>query len=331
MEGLLTIHKRMIDADADPANVTSGGTVCTRLLVAAAQAGSLIGKQGSTVKSIQDASNCNIRVLRGEHLPIFALPDDSVVEVQGESAGVHNAVELIVSHLRKFLVDRSIVGVFEAQMQKPNAPQNMPPSQHWGTPQGFPGAGGQPGYVPSPQYMHPPHPFDTYYPPGEIAPMDQPPHQGTFSHGRDHSMGAHVPNGQPHPSMVTKVTQNMQIPLSYADAVIGTAGSNISYIRRSSGATIAIQETRGVPEEMTIEITGSASQVQAAQQSIQTFITEAANNAQYTAGGPPGQGYNPYPSDVPSSYGSVAPNSTGLANNAPSGDYGSVYGSSYGY
>lgn len=64
----------------------------------------------------------------------------------------------------------------------------------------------------------------------------------------------------------------MQIPLTYADAVIGTSGSNISYIRRASGATIAIQETRGIPGEMTVEINGSASQVQTAQQLIQVLL-----------------------------------------------------------
>lgn len=51
-----------------------------------------------------------------EHLPVFALRDDSVVEIQGESSGVHKAVELVAIHLRKFLVDRSIVGVFETQV-----------------------------------------------------------------------------------------------------------------------------------------------------------------------------------------------------------------------
>lgn len=61
----------------------------------------------------------------------------------------------------------------------------------------------------------------------------------------------------------------MQVPLSYADAVIGSAGANISYIRKHSGATISIQE--GVPGEMTVEIAGSASQVQTAQQLIKVF------------------------------------------------------------
>jgi hypothetical protein len=44
------------------------------------------------------------------------LQDDSVVEIQGEPAGLHKAVELILNHLRKFLVDRSVVGVFETQV-----------------------------------------------------------------------------------------------------------------------------------------------------------------------------------------------------------------------
>lgn len=65
------------------------------------------------------------------------------------------------------------------------------------------------------------------------------------------------------------MTQYIQIPLGYADAVIGVSGATISYIRRTSGATIAVQETRGVPGEMTVEINGSAPQVQAAQQMIQ--------------------------------------------------------------
>ena len=61
----------------------------------------------------------------------------------------------------------------------------------------------------------------------------------------------------------------MQIPLSYADAVIGAAGASISYIRRHSGAAVTIQESRGAPGEMTVEMIGSASQVQTAQQLIQ--------------------------------------------------------------
>lgn len=66
MDGLLRVHKRVVDGlDSDTANapLSAGGTVSTRLLVAATQAASLIGRQGATIKSIQEASNCVIRVL----------------------------------------------------------------------------------------------------------------------------------------------------------------------------------------------------------------------------------------------------------------------------
>lgn len=50
-----------------------------------------------------------------ENVPPVALNDDRVVEIQGEPLDAHKAVELIASHLRKFLVDRSVLPLFESQ------------------------------------------------------------------------------------------------------------------------------------------------------------------------------------------------------------------------
>ena len=66
MDGLLRVHKRIVDGlegDSSHAPMAVGTKVSTRLLVPASQAGSLIGKQGTTVKSIQESSNCIVRVL----------------------------------------------------------------------------------------------------------------------------------------------------------------------------------------------------------------------------------------------------------------------------
>ncbi|MBA0716305.1 hypothetical protein Golax_015145, partial [Gossypium laxum] len=276
MDGLLRVHKRLIDGlegDSSHAPSAVGTKVSTRLLVPAPQAGSLIGKQGTTVKTIQESSNCIVRVLgsdAAEDLPVFALQDDRIVEVVGEAADVHKALELIASHLRKFLVDRSIIPLFEMHMQKSN-PQmdHMPPRQTWAPPQGVPPNAGGGGFGHNPQYMPPPRQLENYYPPADMPPMDKQPHQGISAYGREAPTGAHGSSNPNAPSMITQVTQQMQIPLSYADAVIGTAGASISYIRRVSGATVTIQETRGVPGEMTVEISGTASQVQTAQQLIQ--------------------------------------------------------------
>ncbi|KAA8537052.1 hypothetical protein F0562_029530 [Nyssa sinensis] len=132
VDGLLRVHKRIVDGlEGDSSHAPPvGSKVSSRLLVPAAQAGSLIGKQGATVKSIQEASNCIVRVLGTDDLPIFALQDDRIVEVVGEPAGVHKAIELIASHLRKFLVDRSIIPLFETNMQMPNPQmEHMPHPQ----------------------------------------------------------------------------------------------------------------------------------------------------------------------------------------------------------
>lgn len=65
--------------------------------------------------------NCLLYLIAGlfiaEDLPIFALQDDRVVEVVGEPTGTHKAIELIASHLRRFLVDRSIVSIIEMQVR----------------------------------------------------------------------------------------------------------------------------------------------------------------------------------------------------------------------
>ncbi|CAM8969388.1 unnamed protein product [Rhodiola kirilowii] len=331
IDGLLRVHKRLLDGlDSDSAHVASGGggKISTRLLVAATQAGSLIGKQGATVKLIQEESSCIVRVLGTDELPIFALQDDKAVEVVGEPEGVHKAVKLIASHLRKFLVDRSVIPIFEMEMQNPRF-DHMPPQKPWGAPQGPPpNLSGGHGFGHNPQFMPPPRQVDSYYPPPDMPPpMEKQPHQGISAYGREAPMGMHASSiAQAQPSMMTQLTQQMQIPLSYADAVIGTAGANISYIRRASGATVTIQETRGVPNEMTVEIGGTASQVQAAQQLINNFMAEAGAPTQpQQLSGSADQGYNPYGGHGGTLYGSP-PSNTGQP-----GGYGHMYGGNYGY
>ncbi|KFK37875.1 hypothetical protein AALP_AA3G040700 [Arabis alpina] len=329
MDGLLRVHMRIVDGlDGEASQAPPPSKVSTRLLVPASQAGSLIGKQGGTVKAIQEASGCIVRVLGAEDLPVFALQDDRVVEVVGDPTSVHKALELIASHLRKFLVDRSIIPYFENQMQKPTRQIDHmpPPHQAWGPPQAHAtGGGGGPGYGHNPPpYMQPPPRHDNYYPPPEMRPppMEKQPHQGISAYGREPPMNVHVSSAPP--MVAQQVTQQMQIPLSYADAVIGTSGSNISYTRRLSGATVTIQETRGVPGEMTVEVSGTGSQVQIAMQLIQNFMAEAGapTPAQPQTVAPEQQGYNPYATHA-SAYAAAPTN--------PPGGYATDYGSGYGY
>ena len=160
-----------------------------------------------------------------------------MVEVVGEAVEVHKAIELIGQHLRKFLVDRGIISVFEKQviihsycqscnlfiqmsfniltsygptsiqMQAHNSPMEHIPPQPWGSHHGHPPSGGSGlgGY--GMQYMPPPRQMDNYYPPAEMAPPpDRQPHQGISAYGREPPIGVHASsNTQPAPSLITQV------------------------------------------------------------------------------------------------------------------------------
>jgi len=339
MDGLLRIHKRITDgSDGEFGQPQWGASNIgpTRLLVPASQAGSLIGKQGASIKSIQDSSKSVIRIV--ENVPAVALNDDRVVEIQGEPLGVHKAVELIASHLRKFLVDHSILPLFEQQMkmhsvqreQPMPTPQHWAPPQPWAPPPNLPPGG--PGYGGNPQFM-PPRPQDNYYPPPDMPPVEKQPHFGISAYGRE-APPSGASGNQPPPHLASQV-HKMQIPLSYADAVIGAAGASISYIRRHSGAAVTIQESRGAPGEMTVEIIGSASQVQTAQQLIQNFMAEAAPQSRPQASNPPAPAVDPsYSSYLPpygATYGSPPTTGAGPAPHNGGGYGGGSYHPNYGY
>lgn len=48
-----------------------------------------------------------------DEIPIYASSDERVVELQGEALKVLKALEAVVGHLRKFLVDHSVLPLFE--------------------------------------------------------------------------------------------------------------------------------------------------------------------------------------------------------------------------
>jgi hypothetical protein len=76
MDGLLRIHKRLTDGsdgESGQPQRSASNIGPTRLLVPASQAGSLIGKQGSTIKSIQDSSKCVVRIVGKACMLLLAL------------------------------------------------------------------------------------------------------------------------------------------------------------------------------------------------------------------------------------------------------------------
>ncbi|XWS72862.1 hypothetical protein CRYUN_Cryun02cG0076000 [Craigia yunnanensis] len=240
--------------------------------VVGSQAINLIGKQGSTIKSIQEVTNASVRVLSEDEVPFYATSDERIVEIHGKALNVLKGLQAVLGQLRKFLVDQSIVPIFEKTYNAKISQERPVDSWTDKTQSSLHSASAHQTGIGSdyslslkrdPSYDHETH-LEPKIPPS-----------GLSLYAQDHGIGAIRSSGviRAAAPIVTQMTQTMQVPLSYAEDIIGVGGSNIAYIRRVSGAILTIQESGGLPDEITVEIKGTTSQVQMAQGLIQEFTS----------------------------------------------------------
>ncbi|KAG6770899.1 hypothetical protein POTOM_026600 [Populus tomentosa] len=358
MDAVMRVFKRVSGLSPGEGDNTSsaaaaaGSAFCSiRLLVASSQAINLIGKQGSIIKSIQENTGAAVHVMAEDELPSYATSDERIVEIHGEAMKVFRALEAVIGQLRKFLVDHSVIPIFEkivsySLMLVDYGCENYEVTQvllqyNATISQECP-ADAQPdiaqpslhsAYVPTISsgiasdyslslkrdpsiYEHETQFEHRISQPGLSIYGQDPGIVGFRSAGLGRATAPIVTQhakdwkaliiflcfgSMPRADcsmpktenlMATGkltrnvrmcgltvlfsfflVTQTMQVPLSYAEDIIGVAGSNIAYIRRTSRAILSIQESRGLPDEITVEIKGTGAQVQMAQQLIQEFIT----------------------------------------------------------
>ncbi|KAM7274288.1 hypothetical protein ACFE04_028952 [Oxalis oulophora] len=259
MMAVIRVFKRVYDLpENDNDDKATGslevGLTSIRLLVASTQATNLIGKQGSVIKSIQESSTASVRVLSTDEAPSYVAADERIVDVQGEAFKVLKALEGIVGQLRKFLVDQSYNSTSTQDLQ-----------------------GGENSLLPSTIQSYPlSSERDSLFLDRETK-LDSKLASARISlYGQDPALLPALRSsglGRPSVPIVTQVVQTMQIPFAYAEDIIGIGGANIAYIRQASGATIIIQESRGLNDELTVEVKGSAAQVQVAQQLVQEFMS----------------------------------------------------------
>ncbi|KAK4774326.1 hypothetical protein SAY86_009261 [Trapa natans] len=271
MDAVIRVFKRVSglpDSEDDPKAAIAATAFCSiRFLVPSTQAINLIGKQGSLIKSIQGSTGASVRVLPEDELPVYASTDERIIELQGEALKVHKAIEAVVGCLRKFLVDHSVLPLFEKNYNAAVQAQQDQPADAW-TDKTLPPTVTQTGI--GTDYSLPGRLLDR-----ESRLETQLTSSGLSLYGQDLALSGIRSSRITRASapIVTQVAQTMQIPLAYAEDIIGIAGANIAYIRRTSGAILTVQESRGLPDEITVEIKGTAAQVRTAQQLIQEFIT----------------------------------------------------------
>ncbi|KAL9254648.1 RNA-binding KH domain-containing protein [Drosera capensis] len=286
----------------------SGVAYCSsRLLVHSTQATSLIGKQGALIKSIQESSGASVRVLSGDEVPSYVSADERIVEVLGEALKVLQALELVIGHLRKFLVDHGVLPLYEntytSAVSQGRQVEHLPDrlNVHSASQTGF-----ETDYPLS--VRSDPYSFER-----ELMLGARRSASGFQTYGLDSGLPSSRSSlGLGHPTLVLlsllsfhaflipdsmlvehsllyangfvsrchhrlsysmlQVTQTMQIALTYAEDIIGAGGQNIAYIRCTSGAVLTVKESR-VPDEIMVEIKGTSAQVQVAQELIQESIS----------------------------------------------------------
>ncbi|GAV84256.1 KH_1 domain-containing protein [Cephalotus follicularis] len=273
MDALMRIFKRvsgLSDGEGAQAYGVAGVAFCSiRLLVASTQAINLIGKQGSLIKSIQESTGASVRVLSTDEVLSYVAADERILELQGEALKVLKALEAVVGHLRKFLVDHSILFLFEKNYNstKPQDRQGETLAEK-PLPQTASESGMSTDYPLSAKR-------NSLFVDRETQLESQLTSSGISLYGQDHSLSAirSTGIGRAGGPIVTRMAQTMEIPFTYAEDIIGIDGANIAYIRRTSGAIIAVQESSGLSNELTVDIKGTLTQVQMAYQLIQEFMS----------------------------------------------------------
>ncbi|CAN6247361.1 unnamed protein product [Urochloa humidicola] len=260
----------------------SAPEICyVRLLVPTAQAVHLIGKQGVTIKSIQESTGATIRITDEDELLSCETLDERIVEIHGASLKVHNALKSVLGLLRKFLVDHGVIHLFERKNQAVAQLEDTSTENQFVD--DYPVAVNQDFWLSDQRshgnpigsgllYGHDQFFCDPYCS-SDISHatdslMTQP------GHGRDPSFCVPYSPDLSHPTdpLITQVTQTMKIPLPYAEDIIGVRGQNIEFIRSVSGAVVVLEEIGDYPDEVLVTIKGSSSQVQTAHELLQEVL-----------------------------------------------------------
>ncbi|KAK7969756.1 Poly(rC)-binding protein [Apiospora saccharicola] len=253
-----------------------------RLLIPHVLIGSIIGKGGSRIREIQDASGARLNA-SDSCLP---LSTERSLVVMGVADAVHIATYYVGSTLLEQLNERfggpaasayatrsgGPAGVVPGGMQVvPYSPQ--PAAGNFGNRENY-------GRRPDPRAHHmPPNPYAQHYPPHHGGPVPQPAANapmhyapqpaatyGAGPHMPPHQAGGHPvpqphggPQAQPMPGAMAgaPLTQQIYIPNDMVGAIIGKGGQKINEIRQISGSVIKINEPQDNSNERLVTITGT--------------------------------------------------------------------------
>ncbi|XP_004504558.1 KH domain-containing protein At4g18375 [Cicer arietinum] len=252
VEAVLLIQGKISDEDDT--------SVSIRLLVPSKVIGCIIGKSGSIINEIRKRTGADIRISRNDK-PTRADINDELVEVGGAVDCVRDALIQIILRLRDDVLRERDIG-----HNPSTGGESFYPS----------GAGlSFPSMLPSVPSVAAPLVYDqraegatglgmlsssSLYGYGSL-PM------GESGYGSLSSYATNLYGGLPPQS-----TLEMLIPANAVGKVLGKGGANIANIRKISGATVEVPDTKYARGDRIALISGTPEQKRAAENLIQAFI-----------------------------------------------------------
>lgn len=268
-----TLNNEPLDAPS----TAQSKTYPLRLLIPHILIGSIIGKGGSRIREIQEASGARLNA-SDTCLP---LSTERSLVILGVADAVHIATYYVAATLVEQLTERFGGPAASAYATRSGGPASVVPGGMQVVPYVPQPAGGQYGHPDTFKRHHAqqnravPGPYGVPYLHGQAAPapVTQPPiHYGASPRGPYVGAGPHqptpygAPQPQPHAAAAQPlpgvmpgqpITQQIYIPNDMVGAIIGKGGAKINEIRHLSGSVIKINEPQDNSNERLVTITGT--------------------------------------------------------------------------
>lgn len=273
---------------------TEDSTITTRLLVPSSKVGCLLGQRGSIIMEMRHRTRADIKVYSKEDKPSYISANEELVQISGNHDVARESLLEIASRLRTRTFRSGDTSINRAPVipDRVFPRQEIIPDFEFTRPQIMPGRGLPSSHrIGAPENPTPVYAGHGFAPHENISSRVQPSSfagrtGNGFSYGYpkrpEPPSGAQgyppvPPSGVPGYSDLSGAMEIM-IPRSAMHSVLGAGGSNISDIRKISGAWVKLQDPRPSSSECVVEIRGTSEQMKAAQSLVHAFVASGRQN-----------------------------------------------------
>lgn len=297
-EAVIRVHCRLTEIGFEPS-----AAVVAKLLVRSPQVGCLLGKGGLVISEMRRATGASIRIFSKEQIKYIS-QNEEVVQVIGSLQSVQDALFHITSRIRETIFPVRTPPNFSAPPHLPPFPEMPPPplfrprnhlmsSGHpppqVGPPHGIDHSTAPPMPVDHQQHafvhgmgLGPPNMDRVPYPRGYEGP-NSPRSWNPLAVNRGNPGGTADTsslasrnentgkNGNPLQNPIN-LTVEITIPHIYLAHVYGENNGNLTQIRQTSGANVAVHDPKPGATECLVIVSGAPDQTHAAQCLLHAFI-----------------------------------------------------------